>query len=343
MRFETEDDFDLDKIAGSGQCFRWTREADGGYRIIASGRILHIRKEGVNSGRTGSGGTQEGTYGGTSGGTHREAHGGTHGEAYGGTFELSCTEQEFQEFWHSYFDLDEDYRTLRAGIPAEDRYLRKAAEAEAGVRILRQDPWETLATFVLSQRKNIPAIRQCVGKLCAAAGSKISAEDGAELYAFPSPEQVLGIGCPEIDPGDSPDCAYHLRGMDTCSLGYRLPYLYAAAQWALKHPELFIRDGGADEASLTDEALQAELCQIRGVGIKVASCTMLFGYHRMDAFPVDVWMQRTLAEHYPKGFDPRRYSPCAGLMQQYLFMAAREGISRISRCGHEGPLRKADA
>ena len=63
MRFETEDDFDLDKIAGSGQCFRWTREADGGYRIIASGRILHIRKEGVNSGRTGSGGTQEGTYG----------------------------------------------------------------------------------------------------------------------------------------------------------------------------------------------------------------------------------------------------------------------------------------
>ena len=211
------------------------------------------------------------------------------------------------------------------------------------MRILRQDPWETLATFILSQRKNIPAIRQCVGKFCAAAGSKISAEDGAELYAFPSPEQVLGIGCPEIDPGDSPGCAYHLRGIDTCSLGYRLPYLYAAAQWALKHPELLIRDGGADEASLTDEALQAELCRIRGVGIKVASCTMLFGYHRMDAFPVDVWMQRTLAEHYPKGFDPRRYSPCAGLMQQYLFMAAREGISRISRCGHEGPLRKADA
>ena len=301
MRFETEDDFDLDKIAGSGQCFRWKKEADGGYRIIASGKILHIRKEGENSRRKGSDGT------------------------HGGTFWLSCTEQEFHEIWHSYFDLDEDYRQLRAGIPAGDRYLRRAAETEAGVRILRQDPWETLATFILSQRKNIPAIRQCVEKLCAAVGSKISEEDGTEFYAFPSPEQVMQIGCTEMDPGDSPDCAYHLRGMDTCSLGYRLPYLYAAAQWALNHPELLGRDGGASEASLSDEALREELCRIRGVGIKVASCTMLFGYHRMDAFPIDVWMQRTLAEHYPEGFDPKRYSPCAGLMQQYLFMAAREG------------------
>ena len=115
MRFETEDDFDLDKIAGSGQCFRWKKEADGGYRIIASGRILHIRKEGNSSRRTGSSGT------------------------HGGVFGLSCTEKEFHEFWHSYFDLDEDYRQLRAGIPAGDRYLRRAAETEAGVRILRQD------------------------------------------------------------------------------------------------------------------------------------------------------------------------------------------------------------
>lgn len=322
MIIHISDDFDLNKIAASGQCFRWIPVSDGTWLIPASGKVLRIRE--IADGVPVSGSEMAATAGKQNfrSGVPRDK-----------AFQLSCSSAEFESFWKNYFDLETDYRSVRKGIPEDDSYLRRAAEAEAGIRILRQDPWETLVTFILSQRKNIPAIRQCVAKVCEAAGDVIVGDGMSPIYTFPSPEQIL----------------QHADRLESCGLGYRLPYVLDAARWAIECPEMLqnsiwsdnsIRQDGWERISaadhpespgrvpesMSDDELRDELCRIRGVGIKVASCTMLFGYHRMNAFPVDVWMQRTLGKHYPGGFALEKYRPWAGLMQQYLFMAARDGI-----------------
>ena len=121
------DDFNLDKITDSGQCFRWTKTDDYTYRIIAGESCLYIT------------------------------------ELADDRYDLSCSEEEYDNKWEDYFDLREDYRSIRERIdPGQDPFLQKAAESEKGIRILRQDPWEMLITFIISQNKNIPAIRRCV-------------------------------------------------------------------------------------------------------------------------------------------------------------------------------------
>ena len=129
------DNLDLTAIADSGQCFRWAR-TETGYRIIAFGKVLHISEKDNN-------------------------------------IILDCSETEFNEVWKDYLDLDTDYSYIIGCIPETDMYLKAAAECGSGIRILRQDPWETLITFIISQRKNIPAIKQAVEKICAAAGRGI--------------------------------------------------------------------------------------------------------------------------------------------------------------------------
>ena len=121
------DDFDLDRIADSGQCFRWRKTDDRSFRIIAGDRCLNMTSTG------------------------------------GGHYGLDCSEAEFADFWREYFDLQENYQDIRKRInPEQDPFLWQAAEHEKGIRILRQDPWEMLITFIISQNKNIPGIKKCV-------------------------------------------------------------------------------------------------------------------------------------------------------------------------------------
>lgn len=328
VTIDTRGELSLEKIAGSGQTFRWRKMKDGAWRIPAFHRVLYARED----------------------------H---------GILSLSCSQEEYERIWRAYFDMDTDYAKIRESIPEEDAYMRRAAEMGRGIRILRQDPWEMTVTFIISQRKNIPAIKLCVEKLCRVAGKPMR-----DVYDFPSPEAILGLTCNKAlgipEDGDTL-CSFKKAGFSSCSLGYRMPYVRAAAEWmhtlaiseqqndGIKPPselsrvqaenmpvgsmnkaessyvmnsdaaeESALRRAVNDLQQLPDDALREKLLGIRGVGEKVAACIMLFGFHRTNAFPVDVWMKRALAEHYPEGFDLAVYAPYAGIMQQYMFVEARE-------------------
>lgn len=260
----------LSAIADSGQCFRWRRRGDS-YLIPAMGQALYVR------------------------------------ETPDGTLEMNCPEEAYRRLWQAYFDLDTDYAAVAASLPEGDAYLRAAAEYGRGIRILRQDPWETLISFLISQRKNIPAIRQAVEKLCLAGSRVIGEDEEGPLYAFPSPAELMRLG---------------EDGLRACGLGYRAPYVLRAA-------EVFSREDLNDFRGLQDEALFQALCALHGVGPKIAQCVMLFGFHRLNAFPVDVWIQRVEEKRYPGGIQPGRFAPFAGVMQQYMYAYERhlEGIS----------------
>ena len=212
---------------------------------------------------------------------------------------IDCPENE-NAFWKDYFDIDTDYEAMAASIDEDDLYLASAAEFGKGIRILRQDPWEMMITFIISQRRSIPSIKTCVEALCRKWGRPI----GEGLYAFPTPEELASA---------SPD------ELACCSLGYRTEYVYLAAQG--------VCDGSVDLAAMenmSDQELFSALTSLRGVGPKVANCVSLFGFHRIGAFPIDVWIDRVLKEHYPNGFPFGRYEGFAGVMQQYMFFAARK-------------------
>ncbi len=260
--------FDAALIADSGQCFRWQRMEDGGFRIIALDRVLHIWQDGKT-----------------------------------GEITADCTKRDYQKIWADYFDAGTDYEAIIQSIPKNDSYLKKAAAAGTGIRILRQDSWETLISFIISQRKNIPAIRQAVEKLSAAAGKIIAEEDGTPVFSFPGPEEMAKLS---------------LQDLKDCGLGYRAKYIYEAAR-------RFGAEGWPAEeyAAMSDKALLEALCGIFGVGIKIAHCTMLFGFHRLGSFPMDVWMHRVEELHYPKGIPVKKYGPWAGVMQQYMFAYER--------------------
>ncbi len=268
MILTINDDFDLEKIADSGQCFRWERTGEGAYRVLHQDRCLRIAALG------------------------------------GRRFSLDCSETELETVWRDYFDLDEDYGQIRARIdPAADPFLCAAAERERGIRILRQDPWETLVCFLISQNKNIPAIRRSVALLAEACGTPRTDRAGAEYHTFPGPETVAALD------GDA---------LRRCGLGYRCAYVHAAAE-AVRTGQLDLeRLRDADEPSTL-----SALTGLYGVGIKVASCVSLFGLHHVDAFPMDVWIRRVLAAAYPNGYPFDAYAPYNGVYQQYMFAYAR--------------------
>jgi len=258
--------FDIAKIAESGQCFRLNETAENTWTLVALGKVLRIVK--------------------------RE----------NGDYDFSCGRSEFDAVWKHYFDLDTDYENYYAKIPASDRFLTKAARYSSGIRILNQDPWEMLITFIISQRKSIPAIRTSVEKLCERYGNRIRYRKEI-FYSFPSPEKLARAGT---------------DGILACSVGYRAPYLYHASR-AVFSGELDLKRIGG----LGDGELKEVLLSLYGVGIKVANCVMLFGYHRINAFPVDVWMERMISEHYRGLFPAEKYEGFAGIVQQFIFFYGR--------------------
>lgn len=317
-RVLVRDDLDLKKIAESGQTFRWKQIKPDFYRIIAFSKVLYVSQKELSAEEAEKLLTEDPDIlqiPDTDNSPKAEL---TDSKEPVHLLNLSCSREEFHQIWKSYFDLDTSYRQIRNRIPKKDAFLYGAAAYGKGIRILRQDPWETLITFIISQRKNIPAIRSCVEKLSAVVGSRIE-ECQEELYAFPTPEQLLQIDCQKSAglPEDG-NCFFQRRGFKNCSLGYRMPYVLGAAAeyrtWDL--PKI---------QALSPEQLREQLMKIKGVGVKVASCCMLFGFHRMDEFPVDVWIRRILDRYYANGYDFSAYHPYNGLMQQYMFFYATSG------------------
>ena len=213
-------------------------------------------------------------------------------------FAFSCTQAEFQDVWYDYFDLSTDYGAFISTVDKEDAYLTRAAQSGRGLRILNQAPWEVLVGFLLSQRKSIPAIRDGIAKLCMRFGEPLAFGDRQE-HTFPTPQRLA---------------AAEMEELLACSLGYRAPYIKAAAR--------SVASGETDLEAMrdwADDALLAKLLSMHGVGIKVASCVMLFGYHRLALAPVDVWIQRVIDQEY-NGQPPfHKYKGFGGVMQQYMF------------------------
>jgi N-glycosylase/DNA lyase len=266
-------EFDLERTFECGQCFRWNQasRADSGvggntYIGVAFGKAARIRRD-------------------------------------GGSIFISGTVSEFEEIWRRYFDLDRDYEKIRCQICIDD-YMTAAASYGAGIRILRQDKWEALCSFILSQCNNIPRIKKIIETFCSLYGEPI-VFNGDTYYTFPSAFRTAKLSPEELAP---------LR------CGYRAPYIIEAAR--------AVAGGRVDLEALSEGSTEAALKHLKnlnGVGDKVASCAILFGLHMLDSFPVDVWMKRALTEQYGKGFDPSVFSPYAGIAQQYIFHFARNG------------------
>lgn len=253
--------FDPTAVFENGQCFRWHQEADGAWAGIAHGRRLRLRKA-------------------------------------GGVLRLwGAPRAEAHTLWFDYFDLGRDYAAVCAAF-AQDEALARAVAFAPGLRLLRQDPWEALCSFILSQNNNIPRIRGLVERLCACFGAPIPGGG----FAFPAPARLAALCENDLAP---------------VRCGFRAPYVLDAA--------CKVAGGEVDLAALAvlplDEA-RAMLMRIRGVGPKVADCALLFGCGRVACFPVDVWVKRILAAYYPQGF-PSALRPLGGIAQQYLFYYER--------------------
>lgn len=204
--------------------------------------------------------------------------------------------------WQDYLNYGERYgsiireareATLADGSP--DLFLREAVLEAAGVQILTQDLWETLVSFVISQNNNIPRIKKLVAALCKQFGERRQLA-GHEFYTFPTWERLAG------------------QDLSGLGLGYRDKYVEQLAQ--------NVADGRIDLHELTGmetEQARTYLKSIHGVGNKVADCVLLFGLHRVEAFPVDTWIRQVIDEHYGGKFPVEHYDGHAGIIQQFIF------------------------
>lgn len=184
-------------------------------------------------------------------------------------------------------------------IDSSDRYLRQAADYGYGIRILRQDLWEMIVTFIISQQNNIRRIRRCIETICEAYGSRCTAPDGTVYYGFPTPAQL------------SRATEEELRALN---LGYRSRYLVRTARM-IQEGEVSLKD----LSELPVLEAKEKLLTLCGVGQKVADCICLFALHDLKAFPVDTHIRQVLKEHYPEGFPFEKYPDTAGILQQYIF------------------------
>ncbi len=248
--------FNVGLSVDCGQSFRWSKNEDGSFHAVVKNKSIDIIQ------------------------TEKEV------------ILKNTTEEEFNFFWKVYFDLDRDYQKICDSF--DDGYLKEAVSEFSGIRILKQDEWETICSFIISQNNNIPRIKGIIARLCEAFGEKINESE----YAFPSYEVIAEKTVEDLAP---------LRA------GFRAKYILDAAQ-KLASGEVEIEK---IKALPLDEARE-ELMKIKGVGKKVADCSLLFGFGRIEAFPVDVWVKRIMAELYPSGL-PECTKGVEGIAQQYLF------------------------
>lgn len=272
VRVRYEGEYDLAKTLDCGQCFRWERVNDE-WLGIAFGKLISVKQEG------------------------------------GELVIYNSTAEDFYNIWCHYFALDEDYEAIDAELlrNCQNPAFVKALECGKGIRILHQDPWEAVCSFIISQNNNIPRIKKIIDALSFALGKQVDTSTmqnhgaaGREFYSFPTADAILGAG---------EDFIFSLK------TGFRAKYIIDAAQkWC---------SGEIDAEELKqikelDDAL-AYLCRVKGIGLKVASCALLFGFERHDPFPVDVWMKRVLEKYFEKDFAPATFGRYAGVAQQYLF------------------------
>ncbi len=264
-------DFHPDHTLDCGQCFRWNKEPDDSYTGIVSGRIVNLMYLPDQTPLT-------------------------------GTLVLNHADESDREFWIDYFDLNTDYGFIKRSLSSADPIVAQAIAFGGGMRILRQEPWETLVSFILSANNNIPRIKKCVESLALHFGEEAGTYKGKTYYNLPTPDVLASLSSEELD---------------VCKLGYRAKYLISTAN-EIKYRGI--------------ETLEDCIHDLSGVGPKVANCILLFSLARLHRFPIDVWVRKVMHQLY--GFDEkdtkamtafadRVFGPYAGIAQQYLFYYMR--------------------
>ncbi|MDR0580982.1 MAG: hypothetical protein LBG04_02610 [Holosporaceae bacterium] len=256
-------DFNLRQIANSGQCFRMEETSAGIWELIALNKRLQIQKEKNTS-----------------------------------CYIFDCSRQDFEDIWFDYFDLGRDYGKIKANIKSiGDLYLTAAVNYGHGLRILQQNLWETIVTFLISQQNNISRIKNIIAKLCEPYGYQFPTATMLSKY---TEDDFLALG-----------------------LGYRAKYLRNIIK--------AVMDGNLNlDALKTMNFCDAIgfLKRFDGIGDKVANCIALFGLHQMDAFPIDTWIRRIIDEQYGGNFDKARFPGYAGIVQQYMFFYQRSQVRK---------------
>lgn len=250
-----------------GQCFRWETSDNCTFRGCHNGHFLTVSQQNTCQ-------------------PHDETE----------IFFHNTTREEFETVWRPYFDLDTDYHAMQQ-VFRNDPTLALACDYAGGIRILRQDPWEALCSFIISQNNNIPRIKGIITRLCETFG-----DHTADGTTFPRPERIAGLS---------------LDDLSSLRAGFRAKYILDAAQ-KIANGEIELSTVAAMPIDEARKVLQT----IRGVGPKVAECALLFGFYRREAFPIDTWIKKVLNIYYPSGF-PDFAVPDGGVAQQYLFHYVR--------------------
>lgn len=280
-------DFNLDHIFNCGQCFRWVKEEDGSYTGVAFGKIVNMK-------------TLPSPHLDLMQSSQKEQ-----GIDRSVDVEINLVvKEDFEKTWKSYLDLERDYGVIKKQLCKTDPVMEKAVEYGYGIRILNQDKWETIVSFLISQNNNIPRIKKCIEALCENFGEYIGEYRGKKYYDLPRPEILSHLS---------------IADLAGCRLGYRAKYIIETAKQIEKE--------GIEE---TFEYLNT-LC---GVGPKVANCILLFSMGKASCFPIDVWVKRLMNQLYGideedteamRAYSEKNFGEYGGIAQQYLFYYIREG------------------
>ncbi len=275
--------FNLTHIFECGQAFRWEKTEEESYIVVAFGRVVEFFMEGED------------------------------------LLAYNTSEDDFRKIWHPYFDLDKDYDQIKNDLRKTKAFglndsLKEAMDFGYGIRILNQDRFETIISFIISANNQIPRIKKSVDLLAQQYGDFIENYKGKDYYSFPSPGQLK-----DADP---------LEVKEVTRVGFRNERIVNTSK------AIYNKDFDLDGfESLSDEKLRSELIKLEGVGPKVAACILLFAYDRGETFPIDVWVKRLMETLYIgreiknkeiDSYADEIFGVNKGYAQQYLFYYARE-------------------
>lgn len=282
VTIENVKNFELPHIFDCGQCFRWNRQSNGNYIGVAFGKVIEVEKKDNN------------------------------------VIIYNTNEKEFNDIWINYFDLYRDYLKIKE-VLREDPLLKQSVEFGHGIRLLQQDPFELIVSFIISANNRIPMIKRAIDNISRKWGRKLE-YDGKVYYAFPSIEELHEASMEELE---------------TCGVGFRAKYIADTVdrifrsingEYNKDYDINWIKSQNDDDCH---EALQV----FNGIGPKVADCIMLFSMNKYSAFPVDVWVKRAMQHFYLapdvslkkiRDFGRDKFGELSGFAQQYLFYYARE-------------------
>lgn len=292
IKKENITDFHLDHIFDSGQCFRWIKEEDGSYSGIAFGQPANI-----------------------------SFHPYEKQSSIGTLIIDNISEKEYDEKWKQYLDLDTDYSAVKKQLVEKDQVLAKAIEYGHGIRILRQESWEAVISFIVSQNNNIVRIKKNIDGLCESFGEYAGEYRGKAYYTFPTATRLSALTEEDLAP---------------IRLGYRAKYILETAKLVAeeKDPKACITEAyclNQMRYAPTEDAYEY-LTKLCGVGPKVANCILLYGMAKQESFPIDVWVKRVMNRLYGikesdvktmAEYARQNFGEYGGIAQQYLFYYIR--------------------